>query len=90
MNKLPKYKCHKVVSAAKIYRVDSMGVETTRLWLQLSETTITPHDVKNDFLIKHKPEADGYFVVYEDGYESYSPAKAFEAGYSLIKDGEQP
>jgi hypothetical protein len=23
-------------------------------------------------------EAGGYFVVYEDGYESFSPAKAFE------------
>jgi hypothetical protein len=26
----------------------------------------------------------GYFVVYDDGYTSYSPAAAFESGYSRI------
>jgi len=25
-----------------------------------------------------------YYVVYEDGYKSISPAKAFEEGYTLI------
>lgn len=35
-------------------------------------------------MAKHKPVAGGYFVVYEDGYESFSPAKAFEEGYTRI------
>lgn len=26
----------------------------------------------------------GYYVVYDDGYTSYSPAKAFEEGYARI------
>ena len=33
---------------------------------------------------KHRPEPGGYYVVYDDGYKSYSPAKAFEDGYTLI------
>ena len=28
----------------------------------------------------------GYKVVYKDGYESWSPKKAFEDGYEEIKD----
>ncbi len=33
---------------------------------------------------KHKPLAGGYFVLYEDLYESYSPAAEFESGYTRI------
>lgn len=31
------------------------------------------------------PAAGGYYVVYEDGYQSYSPAKAFEDGYAPVE-----
>ena len=27
----------------------------------------------------------GYYVVYEDGYASWSPSAAFESGYTLVK-----
>jgi len=27
----------------------------------------------------------GYYVVYEDGYESWSPTKEFQEGYELIE-----
>ncbi len=41
-------------------------------------------NVSQEWLDKHKPEIGGYFVVYEDGYQSYSPAKAFEEGYTRL------
>ena len=31
---------------------------------------------------------EGYYVLYNDGYESWSPKKAFEEGYNLIPDKE--
>lgn len=40
--------------------------------------------VEADYLRKHKPEVGGYYVVYEDGYKSFSPAKAFEEGYTRL------
>lgn len=43
-----------------------------------------PFEVDAAYMQKHKPEVGGYFVVYADGYKSYSPAQAFEEGYSLI------
>lgn len=54
-------------------------------------TIITPDDhgyapffVDQAYMDKHKPEVGGYYVVYEGGYKSFSPAKAFEEGYTRI------
>jgi hypothetical protein len=44
-----------------------------------------PVPVTLEYMSKHKPEAGGYFVIYGDGYESFSPARAFEEGYTLIE-----
>jgi len=41
-------------------------------------------EVAAEFVDKHKPEIGGYFVAYDDGYYSYSPASAFEGGYTRI------
>lgn len=40
-----------------------------------------------EFMQKHKPEVGGYMVFYADSYISYSPAAAFEEGYTLIEEG---
>lgn len=52
---------------------------------------ITPEDagyapfaVSEEYIDKHNPQPGGYFVVYDDGYQSFSPAKAFEEGYTPI------
>lgn len=37
-----------------------------------------------EYVAKHKPEVGGYYVVYEDGYKSFSPAGAFESGYTPL------
>jgi hypothetical protein len=34
-------------------------------------------------------EEEGYFVVYPDGYLSWSPKETFEAAYRLISDSEK-
>ena len=36
------------------------------------------------YVQRHDPRPRTYYVVYADGYESCSPAKAFEEGYRLI------
>jgi len=40
--------------------------------------------VDGQYLRQHRPEVGGYYVVYKDGYKSYSPAKAFEEGYTRL------
>lgn len=32
---------------------------------------------------KYDPGADGYLVIYDDGYRSWSPAKVFEGSYKV-------
>lgn len=45
------------------------------------------HKTKVDFTwhSKHSPVVGGYFVLYPDGYTSYSPAEPFEAG-NVLRD----
>lgn len=85
---LPRWKCHKEVHALKIEAVKDTtepGDETdgSRV-LIFSEKPFAPLRVNREYVAKHKPEAGGYYVVYEDGYTSFSPAKAFEDGYARI------
>lgn len=43
-----------------------------------------PFTVDAAYVRKHQPQVGGYYVVYEDGYKSFSPAAAFEGGYTRI------
>lgn len=79
---LPKYKCHKEVWALKIkaveYKSSERGIDVARLQF---EERYAPIAVGDEWVDRHKPQVGGYYVVYEDGYKSYSPAEAFESGY---------
>ncbi len=48
------------------------------------EKGFAPFRVEREYVRKHEPQAGGYYVVYQDGYKSWSPADAFEEGYTLI------
>ncbi len=85
---MPKYKSHKMVHALKIKDIrdpTKPGNETD------GSRIITPVEagyasfrVNNEYVRKHKPQVGGYYVVNEDGYKSWSPAEAFEGGYTKI------
>lgn len=83
---LPKYKCHKIVGALKISSVVPLNDEDGLVGLRFCDkgyascTFVLP--------ARHRPEAGGYFVRYADGYESYSPAHAFELEYHRVGDPE--
>ena len=77
---MPKYKCHKEVWALKIEELHSS--EDGSAMLVPAERGFAGIRVPPEYVAKHKPEAGGYYVVYSDGYRSFSPAKAFEDGYS--------
>lgn len=84
---LPRYKCHKEVWALKIKdirRVPS-GNATVTHTLVPEDARYAPFEVSLEYIGKHAPQPGGYYVVYADGYISYSPARAFEEGYSLLE-----
>ena len=81
---LPRYKCHKEVHALQIDAIEWMS--------DMESAVITPADegyepfrVDAAYMDKHNPQVSGYYIVYGgDGYKSYSPARPFESGYTLI------
>lgn len=84
---LKKYKCHKLVDAAKILEIqtvpqasalDPIGLQPL---FKFEGGTML---ISMGFIDHHKPQAGGYFVRYDDGYTSFSPAHAFETGYKEI------
>ena len=78
---LPRYQCHKQVWALKINHV----VPSVRGYmLGFEDQGYAPIEVSFEFMAKHQAKPGGYFVVYADGYQSYSPAESFEAGYTRI------
>jgi hypothetical protein len=89
---MPRYKCHKEVHALKIEAVKrdcdwaaDEGRETDgSALLHFAEPGYAPIRVDAEFMRTKKPEPGGYYVVYYGGYASYSPAGAFDAGYTRM------
>lgn len=89
-NRLREYKCHKTVRAAEIVKVEKHDTGTGTLTLLVGrqgdgEITVEIQ-VTSAYMQKHQPQEGGVYVLYKDGYESFSPAEAFEEGYSAIVD----
>lgn len=92
---LPRYICHKQVCALKIKEIEQVFAVSHEGDGRTSQSPIgsrivpeddryAPFSVGMDYVNKHNPKVGGYYVRYDDGYESWSPAKAFEDGYTLI------
>lgn len=89
-SEIPRYACHKKVRAFKIKSITGGTAETDGVVTIIPEDeNIAPVEVGRDYVKKHDPEEGGYYVRYEDGYESFSPAAAFEAGYTRIEENFQ-
>lgn len=91
---LPKYQCHKKVWALKIKSIlfdkkeqlSGVSGEVGRMAeITPYEDGYAPFIVDENYIAKHNPKEGGYYVVYDDGYKSFTPADAFESGYALIK-----
>ena len=82
---MPRYKCHKEVWALKIENIITERSIQGESILYFEDKRYAPLTVSYKYVQKHKPQIGGYYVIYKDGYESWSPAEAFESGYTEIK-----
>ena len=83
---MPRYKCFKEVWALKIKSIEDPNNATDgSQLLSFEDDGYAPICVDGDYIGKHNPQPGGYYVVYKDGYKSYSPAKAFEEGYTRTR-----
>jgi hypothetical protein len=78
---MPKYRCHKVVSALQIDRIepDPSGAP---LWIHFVERDHAPLAAELGLFARYVPTRGDYLVVYRDGYKSVSPKAEFEDGYT--------
>jgi hypothetical protein len=84
---MPRYRSHKQVWALKIAAIKRDGEGEDRetdgsAVITPVEIGYAPFKVSGEYMRKHTPEVGGYYVVYPDGYASWSPAGAFEDGYT--------
>lgn len=79
---MPKYKCHKEVWALKIKSINEKG---SGYELVFEDNKYAPIMVGQAWVESKYAQSGGYYVVYKDGYSSYSPADAFEDGYARIQ-----
>lgn len=89
---MPRYQCDKVVHALKIAEITLIPKGGGSAMLIPVEVAVyAPFEVSKEFVYKHDPHRHpgGYYVVYEDGYKSFSPAEAFEEGYTRMGQAEE-
>jgi hypothetical protein len=87
---MPKYKCHKEVHALKLKEIHHGVSELGKCTFIPEDEGYAPFEVNSDWCHRKAPKPylkntdSGYYVVYEDGYRSWSPTKAFEDGYTRL------
>jgi hypothetical protein len=80
---IPKYKCHKEVQAAEIHMI-SVGHDNVILTFDDCEPVTLALDDYLRMIARYQPKRGDFLVVYEDGYQAFSPRMAFLNGYSKI------
>ena len=81
---MPKYRTSKTVWALKIAAIESSPATDGAARITPAEAGYAPFEVDAAYMRKHTPQVGGYYVVYRDGYKSFSPSDAFEESATRI------
>lgn len=82
---LPKYKSHKIIEAVKINSIEWGGYGSAVIQYSGGQHKTEYRYLEKYYGDERYPIDLGYYVRYEDGYESWSPTKAFEEGYTKVE-----
>lgn len=88
----PKYTSHKVVQAAKIVWVSTGNAPgaTRQIHVDPLGNGVVEAFAPNVPAMAEKARVGDYAIIYEDGFRSVSPARAFEDGYVLTPPISSP
>ena len=86
---LARWQSHKIVRGGQITMVDLVGRKDgpqNTYFIQVTDKNgdTLDIDIPVEVFARGVPSAGDFLVAYEDGYLSWSPAKAFEEGYTRI------
>ena len=88
MGELASWRSHKVVKAGRLMRQQpesDPGELDVILIVEDVNGAPCKIGVPRDFFARKVPFPGDYIVIYDDGYKSWSPAKAFEEGYTRVE-----
>ena len=74
---LPKFQSRKIVRGAKIVQMEDVPCGGVILHLEGDKQI----EVSREWYMQRGAQTGGYYVVYDNGYTSWSPAEAFQGGY---------
>lgn len=82
---LPRYVSHKEVGALEIAGLTSVGmIEGVLSYrLEFKDERFASIVIDAKLCSRYEPVAGDFYVIYDDGYESFSPRKAFVEGYKV-------
>lgn len=80
---MKKYVSHKTVEAFKIVNILRHPLPGGALLSGADGELVT---VSDSYCRQRLKEGEGYYVLYNDGFESWSPVEAFEKGYTPLND----
>lgn len=74
---MPRYKSHKTVQALEIDAADRITCRVSFV-----DPGYLARDLPAEMWARYQPVHGDFYVVYADGYRSFSPRKAFLEGYT--------
>ncbi len=80
---MPRYKSHKVVHALEIWMIGEPNHGSVSL--AFAEKGYQGKTVPEAMFSRYTPVPGDFYVVYADGYESFSPRAAFLDGYTRVE-----
>lgn len=81
----PQYQSHKKVRALQIGDDFPIGIHGDgSVMLPIADVGYSSVTVPKEVVSRYFPKAGDFLVVYEDGYQSISPRKAFLDGYTKL------
>lgn len=76
------YRSHKFVRAV---RISGVAAQTDGGALLALDDNFAPFRAESAMVIRYMPVEGDYLVIYENGYKSLSPRKAFQEGYDRAR-----
>jgi hypothetical protein len=79
---IPKYVSHKEVWAAEIEKIDIYD----RVTISFKDCKPLNYIISeyDKMVIRYQPTEGDFLIIYPDGYQSFSPRKAFLDGYTKL------
>lgn len=84
---LPRYQSHKIVEAAKVTGVSEVLPKgpVQFIWHLEGGAQVDVYEILASRVPRGLSPVGGYYVRYPDRFESWSPALAFEGGYTRVE-----